>query len=84
MTYFAASHPPHDFGPVFVQMGWRGVERIFGARTSVNKRWLVAAGEARLKQLRLRYRRGDLAALDEVMPCAFEITGNHNGSRREA
>lgn len=58
---------PVDFPRVFVQHGWRGIERIFGARTGVNVRWLNEFGADRLKALRKRYMRGDLSALDEVV-----------------
>lgn len=58
---------PHDFPVVFVQHGWRGIERFFGARTTVNKRWLEECNRERLAALRLRYRRGDHSVLAEVV-----------------
>jgi hypothetical protein len=57
---------PMDFEAVFIQQGWRGVERIFGARTTVNLRWMDECGRDRLKVLRRRYMRGDSSALEEV------------------
>jgi len=38
-----------------VRWGWRGVERAFGARTDINKRWLNHCGGEELRQARLRY-----------------------------
>lgn len=58
---------PRDFPAVFVQHGWRGIERFFGARTAVNKRWLEECDRERLAALRIRYRRGDHSVLSEVM-----------------
>lgn len=57
---------PRDFEVVFVRFGWRGIEHIFGARTSVNKRWIEQSGRDRLRTLRMRFRKGDVSALEEV------------------
>ncbi len=38
-----------------MRWGWRGVERAFGARTDINKRWLNHCGGEKLQQARLRY-----------------------------
>ena|GEM_PF-2124736 len=38
-----------------MRWGWRGVERAFGARTDINKRWLTHCGGEELQQARLRY-----------------------------
>lgn len=38
-----------------MRWGWRGVERAFGARTDINKRWLNHCGGEELQQARLRY-----------------------------
>jgi hypothetical protein len=35
---------PADFRQVFVQHGWRGIERYFGARTDVVMRWIEECG----------------------------------------
>lgn len=64
-TRYQPPRRPADFDAVFVQQGWRGIERIFGARTPINKRWVDQGGE-RLKELRLRYRKGDAGALEEA------------------
>lgn len=48
---------PPNFAEVFIREGWRGVEVAFGARTSVNKRWIREAGGDELKARRLEYRR---------------------------
>jgi hypothetical protein len=71
MTLMAAEYRPTAFRAVFVEHGWRGIEHYFGARTAVNKRWMSEGGpeaEAELKALRLRYRRGDVSALEQVRP----------------
>lgn len=57
---------PSDFPAVFVKHGWRGIERFFGARTTVNLRWLDECGREHLQSLRRRYMKGDLSALEEV------------------
>lgn len=62
----STQYPPPDFPAVFVEFGWRGVEHFFGARTSINVKWLRQCGEKRLKTLRRRYMRGDHSALNEV------------------
>jgi hypothetical protein len=46
---------PPAFAETFVRWGWRGVERAFGARTDINKRWLTHCGGEELQQARLRY-----------------------------
>lgn len=46
---------PPAFAETFVRWGWRGVERAFGARTDINKRWLTHCGGEELRQARLRY-----------------------------
>lgn len=57
---------PLDFPRVFVEHGWRGIERIFGARTGINVRWINEYGGDRLRALRRRYMKGDESALGEV------------------
>ena len=57
---------PRDFETVFVQYGWRGIERLFGARTSINVRWIEESGREDLLALRRRYRKGDAMALQEA------------------
>jgi hypothetical protein len=47
---------PDGFAETFVRWGWRGVETFFGARTSVNRRWIVEAGGGELLEQRRRYR----------------------------
>lgn len=46
--------PPPEFAEQFADGGWRRVERIYGARTSLIRKWIAmtGAGEAR------RQRRG--------------------------
>lgn len=70
MSVFVYCRPyepaPEGFAARFVKDGWRGIERYYGARTARNHRWLNECGKERLKELRRRYLKGDLAALDEV------------------
>jgi hypothetical protein len=48
--------PPPGFAETFVRWGWRGVETVFGARTSCNKRWLAQCGGCSLIAERREYR----------------------------
>lgn len=48
--------PPPGFAETFIRWGWRGVETVFGARTSCNKRWVQELGGCNLIQRRLEYR----------------------------
>lgn len=68
MTIYRAPYEPapEGFAARFVKDGWRGVERFYGARTDRNTRWVQECGGDRLQELRRRYMRGDLAALEEV------------------
>ena len=49
--------PPPGFAETFVRWGWRGIETVFGARTSCNKRWVDECGGAALVIERRDYRR---------------------------
>jgi hypothetical protein len=60
---------PEGFAYRFVKDGWRGIERYYGPNNDVRNRWMAECGKARLIALRNRYRRGDLAALEEVVAC---------------
>lgn len=57
---------PEGFALRFVKDGWRGIERYYGMRNDISPRWVHECGGTRLKALRERYMRGDVAALDEV------------------
>lgn len=46
---------PPAFAETFVRWGWRGVERAFGARNDINKRWVSYCGGEELKRARLEY-----------------------------
>lgn len=46
---------PPAFAETFVRWGWRGVERAFGARSDINKRWVSHCGGEELKRARLGY-----------------------------
>jgi hypothetical protein len=48
--------PPPGFPETFVRWGWRGVETVFGARTSCNKRWVNECGGGELIAERREYR----------------------------
>lgn len=65
-TQYHQTKRPADFDTVFIRYGWRGLERYFGSRTTVNLRWLDEAGREQITALRRRYMRGDLSALDEL------------------
>lgn len=58
--------PPPEFDEMFVKGGWRHVEHLTGARTDLLLKWLAQRGADRLRDLRRRYLRGDVAALREV------------------
>lgn len=58
--------PPPEFCAVFVEKGWRGLERMYGARDDRLVKWLELSGRDRLNGLRRRYLGGDRAALAEV------------------
>lgn len=57
---------PPEFGAVFVEKGWRGIERMYGARTDLLVKWREMAGGARLDELRREYLRGDVSAVGRV------------------
>lgn len=40
----SAQSCPADFADCFISHGWRGVERFFGARTSVLLKWIEICG----------------------------------------
>lgn len=48
--------PPPGFSESFIRWGWRGVETIFGSRTSCNKRWIRECGGCELIEQRREYR----------------------------
>lgn len=49
---------PPDFETVFLVEGWRGIERVFGARSTVNVRWLEECGGiAAMQAKRMAHRR---------------------------
>ena len=58
MSLLPTDKRPHDFERVFIQQGWRGIEYIFGARTPVNKRWVLECGGVDALQIRRRKYRG--------------------------
>jgi hypothetical protein len=47
---------PEGFSETFIRFGWRGIETFYGARTSVNRRWIDEAGGPSLMEARRRYR----------------------------
>ncbi|MBB3928837.1 hypothetical protein GGR43_004582 [Sphingobium jiangsuense] len=49
---------PPGFAEVFIVGGWRGVETVFGSRTSCNKRWVEECGGSDLKAQRQAYLAG--------------------------
>lgn len=57
---------PPEFAQVFVRGGWRLMERLYGARTDANVKWLEVAGAARLRQLRKAWLHGEAAALKQA------------------
>jgi hypothetical protein len=47
---------PDGFVETFIRFGWRGIETFYGARTSVNRRWINEAGAQQLQEQRKAYR----------------------------
>ena len=47
---------PPAFAEIFVRFGWRGVEVVYGSRTSCNARWIEQCGGKTLKAERRDYR----------------------------
>lgn len=56
MTTSRQKSAPDGFAETFVRWGWRGVETVFGARTSCNKRWVQECGGCELISERRDYR----------------------------
>lgn len=54
--------PPPDFEKVFIEGGWRAVERAYGERSNVVNRWLHFLGADRVKALRQDYLNGQAPA----------------------
>lgn len=63
------SPPPMDYPKQFVQGGHRRCEAAFGRRSDLNTKYRTIYGP-KLFELRLRFRRGDLSALDEAKALA--------------
>lgn len=53
---------PYDFERVFILRGWRGIETIFGARTTINQRWIAECGGVDALQMRRRAYRAAIKA----------------------
>jgi len=47
-----AAPPPEGFRNRFIQDGWRGIENYYGARTSVNRKWIALCGGQELREAR--------------------------------
>lgn len=56
MTTTRQKPAPDGFAESFVRHGWRGVETIYGSRTSCNKRWVQDCGGCSLIAERRAYR----------------------------
>ena len=50
--YASSSLVPEDFAHEFVTGGWRRVERLYGARTTVINKWIEACGGDTLRAMR--------------------------------
>lgn len=44
MTVRTIPPPPPEFAQQFAEGGWRRVERIYGARTSLIRKWIAMTG----------------------------------------
>jgi len=44
--------PPPEFAEQFADGGWRRVERIYGARTSLIRKWIALTGADRARRER--------------------------------
>lgn len=54
---------PDDFRAVFIAHGWRGIERHFGARTSLMMEWINQCGGIEVLQAERRaYRQARMEA----------------------
>jgi len=42
--------PPPEFAEQFADGGWRRVERIYGARTSLIRKWIALTGADRARR----------------------------------
>jgi hypothetical protein len=73
---------PEGFALRFVKDGWRGIERYYGMRNDISPRWVHECGGTRLKTLRERYMRGDVAALGEVPTLLAEIKAEREARLR--
>ena len=52
-----ASLPPEGFVQRFIEDGWRGIERYYGARTEVMMKWIAQSGGLdHMKALRKAHR----------------------------
>jgi hypothetical protein len=49
---------PPEFRAVFLDGGWRKIERVYGARTSLLNKWLVMCGFEEVKAERRVAKRG--------------------------
>ncbi|WP_010337794.1 hypothetical protein [Sphingobium yanoikuyae] len=50
---------PPEFAQQFVEGGWRRIERVYGARNDLVRKWIaMAGGERELKRLRREYMAG--------------------------
>lgn len=58
-TSRARAPVPPGFAQVFIEDGWRGIERCYGARTEVMLRWIEdCGGLEKLRAERRDHRRG--------------------------
>lgn len=59
---------PPEFVQQFIEGGWRRIERIYGARNDLMRKWIaLAGGERHLKSLRRAYRQGaSVASVTEM------------------
>lgn len=55
-------HQLSEFADVFVRLGWRGIENIFGRRTSINERLIQHLGDDLLARRREYMRAQRMAA----------------------
>lgn len=63
MTHMMPTTLPTDFRDVFIRDGWRGIERYFGARTSLMMHWIeLSGGLAQLQAERREFRRAQFEA----------------------
>ena len=50
---------PPEFAQQFIEGGWRRIERVYGARNDLVRKWIVmVGGERELKRLRREYMAG--------------------------